>query len=75
MLAAGVDGGGVVRRDDNGRIPVGGMHGIAEHLFGHRFPPRVPVASIADCTGGVAGADVLYLPGAGVVALEAQELR
>ena len=75
VLGAGVEGGRVVGRDDDRRIPVGRVHGVAEHLLGDVLAPRLPVAAAADGAGGIAGADVLRLPGAGVVALEAEELR
>ncbi len=75
VLAAGVDRGRVVRRDEHRRVPVGRMHGVAEHLLRHVLPPRLPVAAVADGAGRIARADVLHLPRLRVVSLQAEELR
>ena len=75
MLTAGVHRGRVVRRDDERRIPVGGMHRIAQYLFGARPTPRFPVATACDVSRGITGANVLHFPRLDVGALQAQELR
>src|SRR5262245_59333039 len=51
------------------------MHCVAEYLVRDLAAPCVPVPSVANCTGRVAGPNVLVLPGADIGPAEAEKLR
>ena len=59
VLATCVDGGSVERRQRDGRVPVGVVPLVAEHLLWHSLAPGVPVAPVANRPLRIAGANVL----------------
>ena len=73
----GVQGGRVVRRDDERAVPVRGLHRVAEALFLEcaDLSPGLPVAPPGDVSGRVPGTDRGPLARARVQARDPQVLR